>query len=539
MRILISLVLVLHAALLSAQGLIPSTTQIYFGSVNELNADSLPVTLNNTGNSDITVTGYRFYNTYGVPAFSTLANPATVQANTSMMIYIRFAPRHNIFHNSELIIENNSHQGDIRIDLHGQGHYSKSYYNSSENLEEEALKTELQTITGNNYHSMGYNVARDSMFMLIDNKMFNGQGASQNSIECVYTGRVATGYTDRTDCQSTYSFNTEHTFPQGYFGSAEPMKSDLHHLFPTDDAANNARGSLPFGIVTNPTQFNNGGSKGDNSKFEPRDQHKGHVARAMLYFLIRYSNYTGFVTSANESLLKQWNTQFTTDGIEATRNSDIFTYQHNRNPFVDYPQFADRITSFISNSTAVTVNSIDLPEDTIDFGLVNATVAQVYKYWIVNNGNVPVTLNNFSLDLPVLSFVNGSGNSVTVNPGEAVEQDVQLVNATPGALNGNLSFNTTASGATVNIPVVAQVSLTALNEIDPHTIHIYPNPFTDRFCVDGQLHDVVITDITGRVYKTFELLQNCNNELSDIPAGVYIIHATAGGEEMHVKLVHQ
>ena len=67
-------------------------------------------------------------------------------------------------------------------DLIGQGRYSKSYYSATENKEEELLKDAIQTLTGNGYVSLGYNTARDKMFMIIDNQAVNGQGASQNTL---------------------------------------------------------------------------------------------------------------------------------------------------------------------------------------------------------------------------------------------------------------------------------------------------------------------------------------------------------------------
>src|SRR6185295_4028554 len=190
----------------------------------------------------------------------------------------------------------------------------------------------LGAVTGNGYISLGYNLARDSMFMWFDNKKTNGQGASQNTLECIYTGREAIGYTSRSDCQTNFSFNTEHTFPQSLFASNEPMRSDLHHLFPTDDASNNERADNPFGIVTNAT-WSVGGSKSNRSIFEPRDQQKGATARAMMYFVLRYQNYNSFFTS-QESILRTWHQNFPNTQIERTRNDDIYGMQHNRNPFV-------------------------------------------------------------------------------------------------------------------------------------------------------------------------------------------------------------
>ncbi|HQK98048.1 MAG TPA: endonuclease, partial [Bacteroidia bacterium] len=385
-----------------AQSLSVQSAQINFGSVTELLPDSELVVLTNNNTYDVHVTGYHFYNTYGQPAFSTSAGNLTVPAGGNYSFWVKFSPRHNILHNSELVIECDGAKGFARVDLVGQGHYTNAYYNTSENLSEEALKTQLKTITGVGYRSLGYSpppfgsqpCARDTMFMIIDNKKVNGQGATQNTIECVYTGREAVGYVDRTQCQDltdpNMSFNTEHTWPQSLFSQLEPMRSDMFHLFPTDETANGKRSNYPFGVVTNPT-WSNGGSKFDQNSgiFEPRDDHKGETARAMFYFVMRYQNYNNFLNT-QESILRQWHYQFLPTAVEEKRCDDIQFYQKNRNPFIDYPQFVDRINSFSTTSVAPVVNTIDLPTDSIQYGLIDASLNNVYKFWIVNNGNAVV-----------------------------------------------------------------------------------------------------------------------------------------------------
>ncbi|MBK7681620.1 MAG: endonuclease [Bacteroidetes bacterium] len=365
---------------LVAQSLSVSPAQLNFGIKNELTPDSQQVTISNASGYDITVTGYRFYAKYGSNPFSTSAGNITIPDGGSQSIWIKFEVRHNVYHNSELFILNDGHKGALRVDLLGQGRYSNTYYSHTENLIEQVLKDTLHDVIGRNYNNLGYNTGRDFMFMQIDNKKINGQGATQNTIECIYTGRQAIGYIDRTDCQNlaTYSFNTEHIFPQGFFNSIEPMRADLFHLFPTDDDANNKRGSLPFGVVNNPT-WQNGGSKVNSTTFEPRDAHKGKTARAMFYFVLRYQNYNNFLTT-QEGILRQWHEQFGVDAIEIKRGNDIASLQDNRNPFIDYPQFIERITSISSTSVGNTNASTDSPEDTIDFGLINATVANQYTF---------------------------------------------------------------------------------------------------------------------------------------------------------------
>jgi deoxyribonuclease-1 len=450
----------------------------------------------------VDVTGIRFYDTYGQPAFSAGYNAFTVADGSTFTLWIKFSPRHNIFHHSELILENSSMRGYVSVELEGMGKYSLAYYDSSDNKTEEALKTSLRDITGNGYVSLGYNVARDSMFMVIDNKKTNGQGATQNTIECIYTGRQAVGYTDRTDCQTTYSFNTEHTFPQGFFSSLEPMKSDLHHLFPTDDNANNVRASYPFGVVSNPT-WTQGGSKYANSIFEPRDAQKGITARAMLYFVIRYQNYSGFLTS-QESILRTWNNTFPPLQVERVRNDQIDGMQHNRNPFVDYPQLLERITSISNFSVQPTVASIDLSQTQINYGYVVSSVNHVYHFVVVNDGNVPVHLYNFTLNQPSLfTFGNGTGGGDTLLPGEALKLDVNLLTGNSPAINSMLIFNTNIPGlTTVSVPIHADgASPVGIPELNSSFVAPYPNPVNHLLTFEkaASVSSFVLTNITGRV----------------------------------------
>ncbi len=515
-----------------AQNLSVSPTQLNFGIKNELTPDSQQVTISNATGYDITVTGYRFYAKYGSNPFSTSAGNITIPDGGSQAIWIKFEVQHNVYHNSELFILNDGHRGALRVDLLGQGRYSKTYYSHSENLEEQILKDTLGGIISTNYNNLGYNGGRDYMFMSIDNKKINGQGATQNTIECVYTGRQAIGYIDRADCQNlaTYSFNTEHTFPQGFFNSLEPMRADLFHLFPTDDDANNKRGSLPFGVVNNPT-WQNGGSKVNTTTFEPRDVHKGRTARAMFYFVLRYQNYNNFLTN-QEGILRQWHQQFTVDSIERKRCNDIAALQSNRNPFIDYPQFIERITSLSSTSVGNINTSTDMPEDTIDFGLINATIPNQYTFWLANDGFAPFTASGFNLNpSAVLSSINGTGVSTVVQPGEAIAIQIELANAAPNQnFTGTLNFNVQGTGllASVSVPIKANLSLTGMVDVtNANAYTLYPNPAQDVLCVDGlasEMKNIKVIDVLGRVQSMNTSLTNSCLPISDIQEnGFYML----------------
>ena len=516
---------------LQAQTLTVQPGQLQFGSVTELQRDSLPVTITNPLGSPVNVTGIRFFNTYREPAFSVRNSAFTVPAGGTYTLYVRFSPKHNIQHNTEMVLLTDSHRGHVSVDLTGQGVYSKTYYSSSQNKAEEQLKTALKATISAGYNGFSYNTARDKMFMTIDNKKVNGQGAAVNTLECVYTGRQVTGYTSRSDAQNQ-NFNTEHTFPQGFFNSATPMVSDLHHLFPTDNNANNVRGNDRFGMVTGTPTWQQGGSKSNGTVFEPRDVQKGASARALLYFVIRYQDYSNHV-GPQEAILKTWNFQFQPTTVQRKRNDDIFAEQNNRNPFVDYPQLADRINSFSGTSTAPVSHGIFASDSVIYYGMLNGTAT--YSFVIYNAGNQPLSLSNLTLNDPALSFATGSGTNVTVQPGEATTQQITLNWNSTAAFNSTLTFQTSIPGqGTISVPVLAnQVLFTSPDAAAPADLRLFPNPVKERLVLEPgldatALYSVVVYNSIGQPAAAFSGLQGRQElSLGSLPAGVYLLQ-TAG-----------
>ncbi|MBT3980617.1 MAG: endonuclease I [Bacteriovoracaceae bacterium] len=158
--------------------------------------------------------------------------------------------------------------------------------------------------------------------------------------------------------------NREHLFPQSIFRKQSPMRSDFFHVFPTDGYVNNRRGRLPFGEVDNPEWVSANGSKvGTNCSgpyrgkvFEPIDEFKGDIARALLYFAIRYEDRVAnwehdMIDNTRDQvyskwfldILIKWHKADPVSAHELRRNEVGFTYQNNRNPLIDYPQWVDAI----------------------------------------------------------------------------------------------------------------------------------------------------------------------------------------------------
>lgn len=209
-------------------------------------------------------------------------------------------------------------------------------FSSCNGLTNTSLRTCLHNLI-DGHTSLGYDNAREVMYDELDNQ--NGE------VCCVYTGICV---------DMKYSINAEHTWPQSYGADSGSAKSDLHHLFPTESTANSIRGNYRFGNVVGTPDWQQGGSKkGDDENgstvFEVRDDHKGDTARAVFYMAVRYNgiNDEGFLTETQEAVLRQWHWEDPPDEYEVERNNNINKYyQHNRNPFIDRPDFVDAMENF-------------------------------------------------------------------------------------------------------------------------------------------------------------------------------------------------
>ncbi|MGZ3805110.1 MAG: endonuclease I family protein [Pseudobdellovibrionaceae bacterium] len=147
--------------------------------------------------------------------------------------------------------------------------------------------------------------------------------------------------------------NTEHTWPQSRFSGRydrEMQKSDLHHLYPTDNELNSIRGNNPFGEVVRdskslkcPASRTGKPANGNQEVFESPKNHRGNVARALFYFSTRYDL---AIDPNQEATLRKWNKEDPVDEEEIRRNDAIQGVQGNRNPFVDYPELVDKISDF-------------------------------------------------------------------------------------------------------------------------------------------------------------------------------------------------
>ncbi len=142
-------------------------------------------------------------------------------------------------------------------------------------------------------------------------------------------------------------YNCEHVVPQSWFNRRQPMRGDLHHLFTCEMECNSYRSNCPyFDYPDFEESIRDACGKRESDGFEPTAG-KGLVARATLYFLLRYpgeiDDETGEFTADRLAVLLDWHRQHPVTEHERHRNMIIHEKQGNRNPLIDFDDWAEKI----------------------------------------------------------------------------------------------------------------------------------------------------------------------------------------------------
>lgn len=143
-----------------------------------------------------------------------------------------------------------------------------------------------------------------------------------------------------------FHYNCEHVVPQSWFDKKSPMKGDLHHLFACDTTCNSTRGNALYTDFPQVVGGDCGKLDPGKNRFEPAAG-KGAVARATLYFMLRYPGQIGDeggeYGTADLPTLLQWAREYPVTDYERHRNAEIEAKQGNRNPLIDHPEWLDKI----------------------------------------------------------------------------------------------------------------------------------------------------------------------------------------------------
>ncbi len=234
------------------------------------------------------------------------------------------------------------------------------YYNGATGLTGTQLRAALRDIITAGHTTNSYNNLY-TYYQSTDNKgnnvvwdMYSDvPGGSPAYIYHYEAGDECGNYTGEGIC-----YNREHSFPSSWFNDGSPMKADLFHVYPTDGYVNNKRSNLPFGEVANPSWTSTNGCKTGSCSypgytgtvFEPIDEYKGDFARTYFYMATRYynnfSNWSSPMISGDNytewaiNMLLEWHVEAPVSQKEINRNNAAHDIQNNRNPFIDFPEWA-------------------------------------------------------------------------------------------------------------------------------------------------------------------------------------------------------
>jgi len=314
--------------------------------------------------------------------------------------------------------------------------------------------------------------------------------------------------------------NREHSFPKSWWGGSTyiPAYTDLNHLYPSEAKANVAKSNFPLGVVATPT-FDNGITKvgypvsgqggGAEKVFEPAAQYRGDFARTYFYMVCCYQNLTWkytYMVDNNQyptlnpwaiNLLLEWHRTDPVSQKELDRNEQVYRYQNNRNPFIDYPELAEYIWGnkkgliFNEGSTitpggdATLITPVQGME--LDFGqcAVGKSVTRYLQFRGENlRGSLSLVLSRndkemFGLDATSISTskvntASGYDLKVTYTPTTIGNHTTRLI-VSDGGINGSLGVGFRGEGCPTPV-LSAPTALPAENVTDNSYIACWEAP---------------------------------------------------------------
>ncbi len=365
---------------------------------------------------------------------------------------------------------------------------------------------------------------------------------------------------DCTGSAEAGGWNREHSVPQSWFtgGTATGPGTDYFHIYPTDCVVNAWRSSWIYSEVSSPTITTLNGSKVGPSAFagltgttfEPINEFKGDLARAFLYFVTRYEDqmpgWTGGTNGTQAmnpttfpsvdlpylSLMLKWHNQDPVSQKEIDRNNAGYTYQGNRNPYVDHPEYVNMVwnTTLCYQLTSIT----PLPVDIISFkGYLKGDKVQL-EWDVTNEQNLlayEVERSINGRDFTKIGTVNAT-NASTYNYADDINHIsgrrlyYRLKKADKDGKNKYTAM------VTVHVPLNLQFT-------------VYPNPVVDEYVrvqftkPTARNASVQVTDMAGRNYMQLPVATGTTSlliNLQKVPAGMYLIKLVQDGNTVVQKI---
>ena len=374
------------------------------------------------------------------------------------------------------------------------------------------LRKTLCTIISNGYTTIGYSSLPNSVYAASSNPsdFYNGSGSSK-TMEDIYSSYPYNSSQDGSSATTCGTgWNKEHTVPQSWFNESSPMKSDAHHVFPTDIRMNSCRSNYPYG-ENNASKYCSSYGYGHlgtstfsgytGQVFDPGSKedcggncYRGDLARVYFYMATRYrttnfTNGTGGtsftytngvadLTDYMKNLMLKWHREDPVSEKELKRNNAIYAHQHNRNPFVDYPCLVEYIwgdkkgetvslSSLISGYTGVGTDccsseptlTVSSSSVTISPIATSSSTTQTFTVTGANlTGSISITKNSGSS-----SYITVSPTSITSGyNGTNIITITYNAPASAGTHTATLTISSTgATPVTVNITASCAASCTA------------------------------------------------------------------------------
>ncbi|MCU0772842.1 MAG: endonuclease [Verrucomicrobia bacterium] len=292
----------------------------------------------------------------------------------------------------------------------------QGYYSSAVGQTGSALKTALHAIVD------------DHTVIPYSSSSFD----TQNALEVldqdpVNPNHVMLIYSRRSEPKTTWpAWNREHLWPNSYgLDDVQPAYSDLHNLRAADQNVNSSRGnefydwsdtnSASFAFPAHPEAPL---CSSDDDSWQPPASVRGDIARAVFYMAVRYegdapnepdlelTDNTASINSAaglmgKLSTLVRWHLEDPVDAAEQLRNDRVFSqFQHNRNPFVDHPQWVQAL--FIPRLTIQpTPSGIRLRWANTGVALTLETAIEDGAAWVTVSAPPGLDNQGWFVDLPV------------------------------------------------------------------------------------------------------------------------------------------
>ncbi len=272
------------------------------------------------------------------------------------------------------------------------------YYNSAAGKTGQALKSALYNIIKGQKEYPYTSTSTDVWDIL---KESDRDPNNPNNVILFYTGWSVNA---AQEYNSGKGWTREHVWAKsrGDFGTATGPGTDCHNLRPVDVSVNSARGNRWF-AECDEMYYDNGVATGCYTSstqwvWKPRDEVKGDVARVIFYMATRYEGENGepdlqvidsipsdkntkLPIHAKLSDLLKWNQEDPVSDFERHHNDVVYSYQHNRNPFIDHPEYVDEIWGTVSIPSAPTNLALNASDSQIDLTWTDVTKETGYHVY--------------------------------------------------------------------------------------------------------------------------------------------------------------